>query len=497
MVRVLRAAILIGSILCGTSAFAANWYVSKTATGSNDGTSWTNAWNEWNRINFSSVACGDTVWVAGVNQGTPYSSNLVLSKDCTAASPLLIRRVLSTDSVPVAAAGWKSTFDSQVVTTNADIQEAGPSYITIDGRVGDAASGIPYGMVWNETSDGLDAVVRTGSASTNNMTFSYIEFHGPACVTGSRLGSGSCSNISWGYWVENQSNVANYTVFDHTWWHRFAEILRPVQDYHTTIQYSYIGEENDTGGDHGDLFYAGPPVENLTVKFSVLYDGHNQGPWFDYNGPGYKNMLFANNILIGLGAWTFGIPRCTTACGPVYVYGNAFVQDDAFRASMGTAGYIGGNSGSTITGDWANNIFYSTQLQVNGTAVPPSSALHYDAMSAGFAATCSGAGGGCFNMSLPSPLCSSSWWNNLCPNGDNIATLYQTNMHLTAAGQTEFQGKGENLTSTACVTLDPDICKDMDGNKRPTSGAWTVGPYESNATTTGPQPPTSLAVTVQ
>lgn len=495
MIRVLRAAILIGSILCGTSAFAANWYVSKTATGSNNGTSWTNAWNEWNQINFSSVACGDTIWVAG-GASSPFTTNLTLNKVCTAGNALQIRRVLSTDAAPVSAAGWSSVFDSQVVTTDHDIIEATPSYITIDGRVGDAAKGIAYGMVWNESSAGMDAVVRTGSGSTNHITYSYIEFHGPACVGGA-LGSGSCGTTSWGYWVSNQSNVANYTTFDHTWWHRFGEILRPVQDFHTTIQYSYIGEANDTPGDHGDLFYGGPPNENFTVKFSVLYDSHNQGPWFDWDGPGYANMLFANNVLIGLGAWTIGFPRCASGCGPVYFYGNAFVQDDAYRAAMGTAAYIGGNNPSSITGDWANNIFYSTQLQVNGTQVPPSSALHYDAMSAGFAATCSGAGGGCFNMTLPSPLCSSNWWINLCPNSDNVGTLYQTNMHLTAAGQTEFQGKGENLTSTACVTLDPDICKDMDGNARSTSAGWTVGPYEYNTTTTGPQPPTSLALTMQ
>ena len=55
-----------------------------------------------NQINFSSVACGDTIWVAGGN----YSTTLTAAKNCSSGSPLTINRVLASDSTPAAAAGW-------------------------------------------------------------------------------------------------------------------------------------------------------------------------------------------------------------------------------------------------------------------------------------------------------------------------------------------------------------------------------------------------------
>src|SRR5579863_1940664 len=159
-------------LLGGTGvAQASNWYVLKGATGSNNGTNWTNAWNEWNQINFSSVSCGDTIWVG--SNGTAFTSDFALSKTCTAGSPLLIRRVLATDSVPKSAVGWNSSFASQVLTNGGSITLTG-SYNTLDGRVGDAATSVAYGMQWNyTTSSGVTAVSNTTS-TINNITFSHI-----------------------------------------------------------------------------------------------------------------------------------------------------------------------------------------------------------------------------------------------------------------------------------------------------------------------------------
>ena len=120
----------------------------------------------------------------GVNGGTPYSTTLTFSKVCTSGSPLRIRRVLSTDSVPTSAAGWLASFDSQVVTTNVGVlASGGASYVTIDGRQGDAKNGIAYGMKWQITADnGTYAIDRTGATTFNNITYTFLEFYGPSCV---------------------------------------------------------------------------------------------------------------------------------------------------------------------------------------------------------------------------------------------------------------------------------------------------------------------------
>ena len=52
-------------------AMAANWYVDKDAQGSNNGTSWTNAWNSLSRI--SGVSAGDTVYISGGSASKTYT----------------------------------------------------------------------------------------------------------------------------------------------------------------------------------------------------------------------------------------------------------------------------------------------------------------------------------------------------------------------------------------------------------------------------------------
>jgi len=41
------------------------WYVDRDATGSANGTSWTNAWNNINNINWASISSGDTIYFSG------------------------------------------------------------------------------------------------------------------------------------------------------------------------------------------------------------------------------------------------------------------------------------------------------------------------------------------------------------------------------------------------------------------------------------------------
>jgi hypothetical protein len=55
----------------GTTRF----FVNRDATGSNNGTSWTNAWTNLSSINFASLTAGDTVYVSGGTDSTTYYPN--------------------------------------------------------------------------------------------------------------------------------------------------------------------------------------------------------------------------------------------------------------------------------------------------------------------------------------------------------------------------------------------------------------------------------------
>ncbi|MBV8278647.1 MAG: hypothetical protein JO170_25770 [Verrucomicrobia bacterium] len=122
------------ALLLAINAEAANWYVRPNSSGNNTGSDWNDAWS-FSSINWSSVAAGDTVWLAG---GT-YSSQLVINANGTPGNPVHIYRVRSTDTAPVASAGWNPSFDSQVVIncqTFPQLWIKGPNNdITIDGRI--------------------------------------------------------------------------------------------------------------------------------------------------------------------------------------------------------------------------------------------------------------------------------------------------------------------------------------------------------------------------
>src|SRR5208337_5568291 len=93
------------------SASAANWYVRPGGAGSKTGADWNNAWDVGS-IGWSSVSGGDTVWLAG---GTYTSQVHPTSSGRSTNNPIYVRRVQAADSVPVAAAGWNTSFDNQVI----------------------------------------------------------------------------------------------------------------------------------------------------------------------------------------------------------------------------------------------------------------------------------------------------------------------------------------------------------------------------------------------
>jgi hypothetical protein len=65
-IKIIFLAILsLGILGLAKSSWGTDWYVKKGATGSNNGTSWADAWNEMDQIDWLPVNPGDTIWLAG------------------------------------------------------------------------------------------------------------------------------------------------------------------------------------------------------------------------------------------------------------------------------------------------------------------------------------------------------------------------------------------------------------------------------------------------
>ena len=66
------------------------WYVDNTASGANNGTSWTDAWQTIASINYASVNAGDTIYISGGSTSKTYNESFALPLSGTAGNLITI-----------------------------------------------------------------------------------------------------------------------------------------------------------------------------------------------------------------------------------------------------------------------------------------------------------------------------------------------------------------------------------------------------------------------
>ena len=437
----------IGAAQC----FGANFFVRKGASGANNGTSWTNAWNEMSQIKFSSVSCGDTIWLAG---GT-YTTDLSVNKTCNSGSPLNINRVLSSDGAATASAGWSSSYDSPVVLQNASINLAAGAFYTINGRKGSVA-GNDYGIsVRCTSSGGCDGIDGAGSGNLSNVTMMYVELYGPACVESQNCGGSGASGLN----VAPSSNRVSYLLFDHGWIHRYGESIRTSNWSDCTIQYSNISDTHNDGQQHEDIVFS-YPITNFTMRYNKIWSSPNDGIFFYGNE---TNTRIYGNVYYHSGAALLTFYAGFTH--NVYIYNNVFENDGTFGDYQPGWLYFQG----TMTGEIANNIWVN--VDSNGQC----SVCNHNAYTLG-----AGSESGSFNF-----VASNQFVNESAGNPG------AADFHLTATGVTAFANKGKALA--APFNVDPD------GNTRGADGGWDIGAYEAGKSTgpAAPAPPTGLSGVVK
>jgi hypothetical protein len=443
-------------------SFAGNWYVRKGATGSNNGTDWNNAWNEMNQINFSAVACGDTIWIAG---GT-YTSALSPTKSCTATTVLNIFRVLSTDSVPIGAAGWNSAFDSTVILSNAGINVGnGSAYWTVDGRVGTVASN-NFGISAQFTGGNYGIEFAAG-ASANHLTFSHIEIYGPSCVTAQ-----SCSSDTHAFDIRwSAGTVSNITV-DHSWLHREAEIIWIGPSVsNLTFQYTQIDTSATTADEHADILYgsAGITISNLTFRYCRIFNSDNDGMLFEssttINGfYFYGNMYYhsMNEIFVF---------KSGQSISNLYFYNNVFEWDPNATFPSGNTWQSFFNWGATPTsGAVENNVFEDLPAGPWGGVT-----ADYNAYSSDIGKQDSGTHSFTY-------VKGTQFVNE--PDESNPSAA---DFHLISSGVTSFGGKGTTLSAPYNTDIDGNVC----------STSCSVGAYQSTSNANTPAAPSGLTAAVQ
>jgi hypothetical protein len=304
-------------------ASAANFYVRNGASGANNGSDWTNAWSQMNKISYSLIKPGDTIYIAGGTYGT-----LNIDKSGTAGNPITFKRATMGEHGTVT--GWANNYDGQVIIDGGGSLGAigigegsgvGQSYITIDGVT-------KYGIKARNALIG----VRADRGASNNITLRYLDLGDAGSYKMGEDGiQGSGNNL--------------------------------------LVEYSYI-HDNDNINTHGDgvQWFSG---NNITFRYNVFKNNGQQmmlteTAW----GNSYVNNLNVYyNIFYNRGGSHYnGISKklCPQAGNYWHFYNNTF--DLEAKSNSGFDNVFSGE-GSCSLMDFKNNaITYSNASSIGGVS---------------------------------------------------------------------------------------------------------------------------------
>lgn len=440
------------------AAHAANWYVRPTAVGANNGTDWNNAWTV-NTIAWASVNPGDTIWLAG---GT-YSGSMNPKKSGAAGNLIYVKRVLATDSGPTAAAGWNPSFDSQVIVAPTaaiplfwNTKTTG-SYLYFDGRVD---SGISLQIDVNANGDpypGAATFIRSSSGGQNNITFTNIDFAGPAPDSNPFFYNGiyKCA-ISFDASWSSSDTITNILV-SHCRLHGAADVILSINTAFLTIEYSKIYNNAVSGST------ATQPHANI----------------FEFNNSHDFTLRYCD-----ISAWQVEGFRPYGKVSNIYIYGNVFHDTVNSVARIIEAD-------SSAAPSWGPLYFYNnTIVNVQMTTFSPTSGISFSADS-------QTRNNLFWNASIGTPPSDSDY---------NYAVSLPAGAHsVSGSGATPFVnyagGDFHIVTNLAAnypagkgVNVGSQYSTDKDGTARGAGSVWDIGAYGSSAAFLAPTNPV-LAVT--
>lgn len=176
-------------VLLATTCHATDWYVDNAASGTDAGTSWTNAWEDFAGITWGGggVVAGDTLYISGGATSKTYTEKWSIGASGSEGDPITITVDTSDED-----------HDGQVIfdysaggasSTGSGIDIASRAYIVIDGV--DSNRRIKIQDLYNTTDKTACYSIVSASGAQNNLTIQYVEFE----------------NVNHGVWLNRFNTV--------------------------------------------------------------------------------------------------------------------------------------------------------------------------------------------------------------------------------------------------------------------------------------------------
>lgn len=453
--RLVALAILVGAC----PLFAANWYIRVGATGSNNGSSWANAFTAIP----GTLIRGDTYYLAG---GT-YTGNVIIGSTVSGSTVTTLKKANAADNS--GDAGWDAAFASTQAVIQGSFRIL-DSYMIVDGVTGEGEFGHGIKIIQTTVASG-NAVVNQDSG-TSFVHLLHVEIEGPGM--GYATGSSGFKNNNLSVTVKGNRYAYMY-VHDMSQM-GFTSVNAAgtsYPDYGALFEYNVIKNTGyNLAGQHGQAIQCGSGSGASTQSYWIIRNSvfHNTGGvatamiaclgYSTNQNFQIRNNIFRNDNLSFDTDWIpFDNSKPAVSPGVIYFSStsstaeNILVANNTFyQLSRATVYFAGTNTNNTVI----NNLWMSSNFNIVTQGATGSYNDYY----------------ACFN------IISSGIYG--VPYGET-GQQGESSSPVVDAAAADFRliaganaiGNGLNLSSV--------FTDDIVGTTRPSSGAWDIGAYQSTA----------------